>query len=100
MLVFFWQGWGLLVPAIFFVIGIAINLSTNAITGSSTYWDTHRWPLGLVFIFSGICSWYLCKFLTRRKKVSTLMDGKTGKVLVVESRDEFFFIPYASGVRF
>jgi hypothetical protein len=86
-----WNGWGFLVAMFVFGCSLCANLISNSVTGTETYWDQHKWPLGVSLLVAAILSWSVGRYLASRK-ARTLVDKATGNELVIEPYHALFFI--------
>jgi hypothetical protein len=86
-----WQGFGFLVAVFAFVFALLAQLASNYITNDENYWDQNRWVLGLALLAAGIVSWYLGRFLARRK-ARVVIVKETNKEMILENKHSLFFI--------
>jgi hypothetical protein len=87
-----WSGKGYLVAVFVFGSSLIANLITNTVSGGSTYWDTHRWPLALALVAAGGFCWALGTNL-RSQGVRRLIDPATNQeVLLEQANHSLFFI--------
>jgi len=86
-----WNGKGFLVVVFVFGCSFLGNLITNSFTGSSQYWDQHKWPFCITLLVSATLCWFVGKYLASRG-AKTLIEKDTGKEIVVEPMHTLFFI--------
>jgi hypothetical protein len=86
-----WNGRGFLVAVFVFGCSLCANLISNSVMGSGTYWDQHKWPLGVSLLVAAILSWSVGRFLANQK-ARTLIDKETGEDIVIEPCHTLFFI--------
>jgi hypothetical protein len=88
----FWSGYGFLVAAVTFGLSLITNFVTNTVTGSSAYWNNHKWPLAGSLFLSGMTCWVIGHHL-RNRKARVLVDVETGEEVVLRESHTFLFIP-------
>jgi hypothetical protein len=86
-----WQGFGFLVAVFVFVFALLAQLASNYLSNDKNYWDQNRWVLGLALLATGVTSWYLGRFLARRK-ARVVIDKETNEEMVLENKHSLFFI--------
>ena len=87
-----WRGLGYLVAVIVFGSSLAMNLIFNAAIGER-YYDRHKWPCALSFVFSALILWFLGNHL-RQRSDRIVVDKESGEEFVVnQSEHSLFFIP-------
>lgn len=87
-----WSGRGFLVAVYAFGCSLVANFLANSITGTETYWEEHRWVLGVALLAAAALSW-----LTRRRLAATpsktYVDKETGEEISISGgHHTFFFI--------
>jgi hypothetical protein len=87
-----WTGKGFLVAVFVFGSSLIANLITNAMTGSASYWEAHKWPFADSLFVSGALCWSVGRQL-HSKPARVLLDPNTGKQVVLRNSHTFFFIP-------
>lgn len=85
-----WNGLGFLVAVFVFVSSLSAQFITESFLGEG-YWDRYKWPFGLSLMVAATGSWFLGRFLARRK-VRTVIDKETGKEFVLPEKHALFFI--------
>jgi len=63
-----WTRMGFLVAVYAFGSSLVAQLLTNHFTGTETYWDAHRWPVGVALIGAGLLSFVTSSLLGRRNQ--------------------------------
>ena len=88
-----WSGVGVFVALTVFLSALFANFITDILTGgTSDYWNSHKWPLGVALIISaGVC-FVLQKYVVQKEESKTLIEKETGKEIVLKNRHTFFFI--------
>ncbi len=87
-----WTGYGYLVAVFTFSFSLLANLITNSVTGSSAYWDSHKWPVGASLLLSAlVCLFVGSSFRGRNSRALT--DEETGERVVLRESHTLFFIP-------
>ena len=56
------------------------NVIFESITGDTTYFQEHSWPMAVMFIISGVMSWYLGKYINKPDG-KVYIDAETGEKL-------------------
>lgn len=87
-----WQGWGIMVVGIVIGCSLMVYALLEAITGSTVYWRSHDWPVGVTLLVAGVLCWATGPFLSQRN-AKILLDPQTGKQVVVGESHTFFFMP-------
>lgn len=87
-----WSGWGFLVAVITFTNSLIGELLCRHITGNNEYYQQHSWPFTVVFILSGVISWFLGKYLNKPQNDKIYIDKETREEVRLSKKNTFFFI--------
>jgi hypothetical protein len=87
-----WSGKGFLVAVFVFGFSLIANLITNSMTGSSAYWDAHKWPFAASLFVSAVACGSVGSYF-RNLKARVLIDPKTGEEVILRQSHTLFFIP-------
>jgi hypothetical protein len=88
----FWSGKGFLVAVFTFGFSLIANLTTNSVTGSAVYWDTHKWPVAVSLFAAAVPCWFVGRHL-KREVPRVLIDPRTGETVILRKSHTLFFIP-------
>ncbi|MDZ4557364.1 hypothetical protein [Bacillus cereus] len=86
-----WSGWGFLVAIIVFINTLLGKAIFGSITGDATYFQDHSWPMAVMFIISGVMSWYLGKYINKPDG-KVYIDAETGEKVMFNKKHSLFFI--------
>ncbi|CAM4233047.1 hypothetical protein [Bacillus paramycoides] len=86
-----WSGWGFLVAIIVIINTLLGKVFFESITGDVTYFQEHSWPMAVMFIISGLMSWYLGKYINKPSG-KIYIDAETGEKVMFNKRHSLFFI--------
>ena len=87
-----WKGLGFLIPFIFFLLAILVQLVVDNIFGTD-YWKNNAWPLSFSLIATGLICWFLGKYLNSRPG-KIVIDKETREEFEIRKTHSFFFIPF------
>lgn len=81
-----------------FLVAIIVIINTllgkaifGSITGDATYFQDHSWPMAVMFIISGVMSWYLGKYINKPDG-KVYIDTETGEKVMFNKKHSLFFI--------
>ncbi|HDW8004919.1 TPA: hypothetical protein RM482_000496 [Bacillus cereus] len=86
-----WSGWGFLVAIIVIINTLLGKAIFGSITGDATYFQDHSWPMVVMFIISGVMSWYLGKYINKPDG-KVYIDAETGEKVMFNKKHSLFFI--------
>lgn len=86
-----WSGWGFLVAIIVIINTLLGKAIFGSITGDATYFQDHSWPMAVMFIISGVMSWYLGKYINKPDG-KVYIDTETGEKVMFNKKHSLFFI--------
>ncbi|MDM5428537.1 hypothetical protein SB773_16785 [Bacillus sp. SIMBA_074] len=86
-----WSGWGFLVAIIVIINTLLGKVIFESITGDATYFQDHSWPMAVMFIISGVMSWYLGKYINKPNG-KVYIDAETGEKVMFNKKHSLFFI--------
>ncbi|MED0972783.1 hypothetical protein COJ48_18115 [Bacillus cereus] len=86
-----WSGWGFLVAIIVIINTLLGKVFFESITGDATYFQEHSWPMAVMFIISGLMSWYLGKYINKPSG-KVYIDAETGEKVMFNKMHSLFFI--------
>ncbi|PFE09477.1 hypothetical protein [Bacillus thuringiensis] len=86
-----WSGWGFLVAIIVIINTLLGKAIFGSITGDATYFQDHSWPMAVMFIISGVMSWYLGKYINKPDG-KVYIDAETGEKVMFNKKHSLFFI--------
>jgi ABC-type amino acid transport system permease subunit len=87
-----WTGSGYLVGVFIFGCSLGANLIANGLTGSSAYWNNHRWTFAVAMIPAAALCFVVGRWLYGRK-TRKLTDTETGEPVVIRPSHTMFFVP-------
>ena len=87
-----WNGWGFLVAIIVFGCSLLGEIATESFFSNDTYYQSHVWPLTVALLAAAVLVWLLGLYLGRRPK-RVVIDKATGQELVLDGKDDLFFVP-------
>lgn len=87
-----WSGAGFIVPIITFGCLLASEAGIETWLQDDVYYQSHAWPKMLAFLVAAGLIRPVGLMLDRRGG-RTLLDPKTGELLVIGGNHTFFFIP-------
>ena len=88
-----WRGWGFLAAVLLFGGLVAAQLTAEAIGGEGAYQRNSLLLGGLGLAAGGAVTFLLARWLEGRNPPRSLVDQATGEQVVVQRRDDLFFIP-------
>ena len=86
-----WSGWGFLVAIIVIINTLLGKAIFGSITGDATYFQNHSCPMAVMFIISGVMSWYLGKYINKPDG-KVYIDAETGEKVMFNKKHSLFFI--------
>ena len=88
-----WTGRGWVVALLSFALFLATELTTEAISGDSSYYQQHGWTKLAPFLLSAAITFALLALGVFREERRTLVDEQTGAEVKLRRRHTLFFIP-------
>lgn len=87
-----WNGWGIIVGVITFGCLLATEVFVEATFADDRYFQDHGWPIAAGFGVAAVLTGIAARVI-RRAPQRVLLDPQTGKEVILDQRDTFFFIP-------
>jgi hypothetical protein len=91
-MIFFWSGWGFLVPIILIVCFVATNGIVDAILGEK-YYNTNGWPKLLAALLTAFLFLIAGWFFNHRDRITVDLETGEREVIGNNGGHTFFFIP-------
>jgi hypothetical protein len=90
---FIWRGWGILTAVLLFGGLVLAQVLVNAVAGEGTYEANSAVYGGIGVAVGGIATFLLGQWLDRRNPPRRLVDQETGQQVMVEAKNDLFWIP-------
>jgi hypothetical protein len=88
-----WQGKGYLIAVVIFLISLTMQLATNYITHSESYYKEAPWPLTIALVIAGIIVLVIDRYVLNEHS-QVLIDKATGNEVELKKSHTLFFIPF------
>jgi hypothetical protein len=88
-----WRGWGFLAAVLLFGGLVLAQLLINGVAGEGTYEANSAVYGGIGVAVGGIATFLLGQWLDGRNPPRRLVDQETGQRVVVEARNDLFWMP-------
>lgn len=90
-MIFIWRGAGGVMILIGIIACLVINIVTSKIYDESNYFQTHLWPKLAALWVTGLCCFFLGRYLNSRPP-RLLIDPATGQQVELKPIHDFMFI--------
>jgi hypothetical protein len=88
-----WRGWGIVTVVLLFGGLFMAQLLVNSVAGEGTYETNSQAYGGIGVAVGGIATFLLGQWLDRRNPPRRLVDQETGQQVVIEDKNDLFWIP-------
>ena len=88
-----WRGWGFLAAVFLFGGLLLAQLVVDSVAGRGTYSSSSTVYGGIGVAIGGVVTYAVAQWLERRNPPRRLVDPASNEEVVLESRNDLFFIP-------